>query len=162
MIERHTNRPNRPCDVRLVNKIILVADDNPVMRDALCKLFEPEDGLELCEQAVNGQDAIDKAKKFRPDLIILDFSMPVMNGIDAARAIKKIMPRVPIILSTIHGNEMLSAAAKEGWNRRIRVKGRNGESRCPHTSHAQTGLTATAGGAPPRFHFLLRGKLRNR
>jgi CheY-like chemotaxis protein len=113
MIERHINRPNRPCDVRLVNKIILVADDNPVMRDALCKLFEPEDGLELCEQAVSGQDAIDKAKKFRPDLIILDFSMPVMNGIDADRAIKKIMPRVPIILFTIHGNEMLSAAAKE-------------------------------------------------
>lgn len=96
-----------------MNNIILVADDNPVMRDALCKLFEPEDGLELCEQAVNGQDAIDKAKKFRPDLIILDFSMPVMNGVDAARAIKKIMPRVPIILFTIHGNEMLSAAVKE-------------------------------------------------
>jgi DNA-binding NarL/FixJ family response regulator len=54
-----------------------------------------------------------KAKKFRPDLSILDFSMPVMNGIDAARAIKKIMPRVPVILFTIHGNEMLSAAAKE-------------------------------------------------
>jgi DNA-binding NarL/FixJ family response regulator len=86
MIERRTNRPNRPCDARLVNKVILVADDNPVMRDALCKLFEPEDGLELCEQAVNGQDAIDKAKKFRPDLIIL---------------------------FTIHGDEMLSAAAKE-------------------------------------------------
>ena len=113
MIERHTNRPNRPCDAWLVNNIILVADDNPVMRDALCKLFEREDGLELCEQGVNGQDAIDKAKKFRPDLIILDFSMPVMNGIDAAHAVKKIMPRVPMILFTIHGNEMLSAAAKE-------------------------------------------------
>jgi CheY-like chemotaxis protein len=113
MIERHRNRPNPPCNVRLVNKIILVADDNPVMRDALCKLFEPEDGLELCQQAVNGRDAIEKAKEFRPDLIILDFSMPVMNGIDAARAIKKIMPGVPIILFTIHGSEMLSAVAKE-------------------------------------------------
>jgi CheY-like chemotaxis protein len=111
--DRAAHQSNRPCDAWLVNKIILVADDNPVMRDALCKLFEPEDGLELCEQAVNGHDAIDKAKRFRPDLIILDFSMPVMNGIDAARAIKKIMPRVPVILFTIHGNEMLSAAAKE-------------------------------------------------
>ncbi len=83
------------------------------MRDALCKLFESEDGLELCAQAVNGQDAIEKAKKFRPNLIILDFSMPVMNGVDTARILKTIMPAVPIILFTIHANEMLSEAAKE-------------------------------------------------
>jgi DNA-binding NarL/FixJ family response regulator len=89
-----------------VNKVILVADDNPVMRDALCKLFQLEDGLELCEQAVDGQDAIEKAKRCRPDLIIMDFSMPVMNGLDAARTMKTIMPAVPIILFTIHANEL--------------------------------------------------------
>jgi len=96
-----------------VNKIILVADDNPVMRDALCELFEFEDGLELCEHAVNGQDAIEKAKKFRPDLIILDLSMPVMNGLDAARILRTIMPAVPIILFTIHSKEMLSKEAQD-------------------------------------------------
>jgi two-component system response regulator NreC len=76
-------------------------------------LFEFEDGLELCEHAVNGQDAIEKAKKFRPDLIILDFSMPVMNGLAAARILKTIMPAVPIILFTIHSKEMF---AKEAQN----------------------------------------------
>ena len=96
-----------------MNKIILVADDNPVMRDALCRLFECEDGLELCEQAVNGLDAIEKAKKFRPDLIILDFSMPVMNGLAAARILKTIMPAVPIILFTIHAKEMVSKEAEQ-------------------------------------------------
>jgi DNA-binding NarL/FixJ family response regulator len=93
--------------------MILVADDNPVMRQALCKLFELEEGLELCEQAVNGQDAVDKAKRCRPDLIIMDFSMPVMNGIDAAHAIKKIMPEVPIILFSVHSDEMLKESARD-------------------------------------------------
>lgn len=96
-----------------MNKIILVADDNPVMRDALCELFEFEDGLELCEHAVNGQDAIEKARMFRPDLIILDLSMPVMNGLDAARILRTIMPAVPIILFTIHSKEMISKEAQD-------------------------------------------------
>jgi CheY-like chemotaxis protein len=96
-----------------VNKIILVADDNATVRDALCRLFESEGGLELCEQAVNGQDVIDKAKKYRPDLIVLDFSMPVMNGLVAARILKTIMPAVPIILFTIHSNEAISQEAND-------------------------------------------------
>jgi DNA-binding NarL/FixJ family response regulator len=96
-----------------VNKRILVADDNPVMRDALCELFEFEDGFELCEHAVNGQDAIEKARKFRPDLIILDLSMPVMNGLDAARILRTIMPAVPIILFTIHSKEMFPKEAQD-------------------------------------------------
>jgi DNA-binding NarL/FixJ family response regulator len=96
-----------------VTRVILVADDNPLMRQAFCKLFATEEGLELCEQAVNGQDAIDKAKRCRPDLIIMDFSMPLMNGIDAARIIKKLMPSVPIILFSVHPFEMLSESARE-------------------------------------------------
>jgi DNA-binding NarL/FixJ family response regulator len=94
-----------------VNKTILVADDNPTMRNALCELFKPEDGLELCEQAVDGQDAVNKAKYCRPDLIILDFAMPVMNGLEAAGILRAIMPAVPIILFTVHSREMISQAA---------------------------------------------------
>lgn len=92
-------------------KVILVADDNPTMRDALCELFKPEDGLELSEQAVNGQDAINKAKVCQPDLIILDFSMPVMNGLEAAGILRTIMPSVPIILFTVHSYDLVSRAA---------------------------------------------------
>jgi CheY-like chemotaxis protein len=95
------------------NKVILVADDDPTMRDALCELFEPEDGLELCEQAVNGQDAINKAKVCQPDLIILDFSMPVMNGLEAAGILRTIMPAVPIILFTVHSYDLVSRAADQ-------------------------------------------------
>ena len=57
---------------------------------------------DICAEAENGQQAIDLALKHRPDLIILDFAMPVLNGLEAARQLKKIMPGVPIILFTQH------------------------------------------------------------
>jgi YesN/AraC family two-component response regulator len=59
---------------------ILVADDNPIIRRMLCRIFEAEEDYELCAEATNGQEAIELALKHRPELIILDFSMPVMNG----------------------------------------------------------------------------------
>jgi YesN/AraC family two-component response regulator len=63
-------------------------------------MFEIEEGYHLCAQATNGQEAIELALKHRPELIILDFDMPVLNGADAARELKKLMPDVPIILFT--------------------------------------------------------------
>ena len=85
-------------------KRILVADDNPMIRKMLCQLFEAEEDYDICAEAENGREAIDLAVKHRPDLIILDMSMPVMNGMEAARELKKIMPDVPIILFTQHEN----------------------------------------------------------
>jgi CheY-like chemotaxis protein len=66
----------------------------------LCKIFEAEEDYDLCAEATNGQEAIELALKHRPELIILDFSMPVLNGIDAATELKRLMPHVPIILFT--------------------------------------------------------------
>jgi CheY-like chemotaxis protein len=83
-------------------KRVLVADDHPLIRKMLCQLFEREDDYDICAEAENGQQAIDLALKHRPDLIILDFAMPVLNGLEAARQLKKIMPDVPIILFTQH------------------------------------------------------------
>ncbi len=68
----------------------------------LCKLFESEKDYDICAEAKDGQEAIDFALKHRPDLIILDLAMPVLNGLDAARKLKKAMPEVPIILFTQH------------------------------------------------------------
>lgn len=85
-------------------KRIVVADDNPLIRKMLCQLFEAEDDYDICAEAENGKEAIDLAKKCHPDLIILDMSMPVMNGREAARALKTIMPGVPIILFTQYEN----------------------------------------------------------
>ena len=73
-------------------KLVLVVDDNAVIRHALCEVFTSEEGFDVCGEAENGRDAIEKAQALQPDLIVMDLSMPVMNGIDAAHALKTLMP----------------------------------------------------------------------
>jgi CheY-like chemotaxis protein len=85
-------------------KTILVADDNPRIRKTLCEMFEAEDGYEVCAEAANGEEAIALALAHRPQLIIMDLSMPVMNGLQASRELKRLMPDVPIILFTQYAN----------------------------------------------------------
>jgi DNA-binding NarL/FixJ family response regulator len=92
-------------------KTILVADDNPYIRKALCRLFETEEDYDLCAQAENGKQAIELALQCRPDLIILDSSMPVMNGLEAARQLKRLMPSIPIILFSLHDHAFMASAA---------------------------------------------------
>jgi two-component system, NarL family, response regulator DesR len=85
-------------------KTVLVADDNPAIRKMLCRMFEAEEHYDLCAEAENGKQAIELALKHRPDLIILDLSMPVMDGLAAAHELKKLLPHVPIILFTQHAD----------------------------------------------------------
>jgi DNA-binding NarL/FixJ family response regulator len=87
-------------------KTVLIADDSPIMRKLLCKMFEAEEDYDLCAEAANGEEAIALATKQRPELIILDLAMPGINGIDAARQLKRIMPQVPIILLTMYADTM--------------------------------------------------------
>jgi CheY-like chemotaxis protein len=89
-------------------KRVLVADDNPIIRKMLCRLFEREDDYDLCAEAENGQEAIELALKHRPDLIVLDFAMPILNGLETARKLKEIMPDVPIILFTQHAETAIT------------------------------------------------------
>ena len=62
------------------------------------RLFMSQGDFDVCGEAANGQEAIERAQALHPDVIVMDLSMPVMNGIDAARAQKKLMPTVPIIM----------------------------------------------------------------
>jgi DNA-binding NarL/FixJ family response regulator len=67
----------------------------------------------VCAEAVDGRDAIERALKYQPDLIILDLTMPVMDGFGAARTLRKIMPEVPIIFYSMHEDGQLIRDAKE-------------------------------------------------
>jgi CheY-like chemotaxis protein len=96
-------------------RTILVADDNPLIRKMLCGLFEDEEDYDICAEATNGKEAVDLALKHRPELIILDLSMPILNGVEASRELKRIMPEVPIILFTQYaavGNTLVSAGLR--------------------------------------------------
>lgn len=88
-------------------KTILIADDSAQVRKYVTRVLSANPEFEFCAQAVDGRDALAKAKEYHPDLIILDLGMPVMNGLETARELKRVMPVVPIILFTLHG-EMIS------------------------------------------------------
>src|ERR1700689_1905383 len=92
-------------------KTFLVADDNPQIRKGLCDMFELEADYDMCAEATNGEEAIALARKHQPDLIILDLSMPRMNGLDASRELKRIMPDTPIILFTLYADEARKSGA---------------------------------------------------
>ena len=78
-------------------KCILLVDDNSTVRLAVRSMFEAN-GYWICGEAVNGKEAVERAQELHPDLIVLDLSMPVMNGLEAAHILSRMMPTVPLIL----------------------------------------------------------------
>lgn len=91
---------------------ILIVDDNPTIRQAIRLGFERRNGFEVCGEAVDGRDGIDKARQLKSDLVILDFSMPEMNGLEAAAVLNKEMPSVPLILFTMHAGKLVDSEAR--------------------------------------------------
>jgi DNA-binding NarL/FixJ family response regulator len=89
----------------------LVVDDHEVIRRQLRSLFNSYPEFTICGEAIHGVDAIEKAQQLSPDLIILDLSMPEMNGLEAASALRYMMPAVPLFLLTAHYSRELELAA---------------------------------------------------
>ena len=89
-----------------MSKSILLVDDSPTLR-RLTRNHLKAHNLEVCGEASDGIDAVEKALKLFPDLIVMDLSMPRRNGLEAARELKEKMPRVPIILFTGYQNDVL-------------------------------------------------------
>jgi DNA-binding NarL/FixJ family response regulator len=79
---------------------ILVADDHPICRFGLCSLLGSHEGWEVCGEAADGRDAVEKCRQLKPDLLILDICMPKLNGVDAARQILKENPAQRILVLT--------------------------------------------------------------
>jgi DNA-binding NarL/FixJ family response regulator len=90
---------------------VLIADDYEAVRLGLCAILRSVD-IEVCGQAKNGEEAVKKSIQLRPDLIILDISMPGLGGIEAARQIRVLLPGVPILFFTTHKTPQLFAIAK--------------------------------------------------
>ncbi len=96
---------------------ILIVDDSPAIRQSLRAWFEPRSGLEICGEAENGAAAVEQVKALAPDVVILDLSMPVMNGLDAARKIASIAPKTAMVLFTMYAGQHL---VKEAYSAGIR------------------------------------------
>ena len=91
---------------------ILIADDSRPVRRSLRSLLEQKPDWKVCAEAVDGADAVAKAQQFKPDIIVLDLFMPRMTGLDAARAIGKLLPPVPILMFTLYITAYLVEQAK--------------------------------------------------
>jgi DNA-binding NarL/FixJ family response regulator len=89
---------------------VLIVDDHPAIRRALRAAFEGQHGFTVCGEAEDGFDAISKARKLAPDLIVLDLRMPVMDGLEAARELKRLFPQIPLMMLTCYHS---SAAERE-------------------------------------------------
>lgn len=87
-----------------MSKCILIVDDSKVIRTATRDFVEMETEFTVCGEAVDGVDAIEKARQLSPDLIILDLSMPRMNGLQAARKLRAMSVGAPIILFTMYAD----------------------------------------------------------
>ncbi len=90
---------------------ILVADDNEDICSGLCELLQRADSNYVCESASDGNEALIKAKASKPDVVILDFSMPGMGGLSSARLISHRLPGTKILLHTAHRDEIIETNA---------------------------------------------------
>lgn len=90
---------------------VLVVDDNEIVRRTICQILASHADIEITCVAVDGADAILKAREHQPDVVLLDVSMPMMNGLDAARTIKQEFPSMDIIIVSQHDSRGFRWAA---------------------------------------------------
>lgn len=103
---------------------MLIADDHTILRHGIRALLEAEPEIEVVAEAADGREAIEKVRALSPDVVLMDIGMPVMNGLEATRHIKKESPDTQVIVLTMHDNEeyivqMLSAGASGYLLKRI-------------------------------------------
>ena len=88
-------------------KRILIADDHDVLRRGIRTMLESDPGLEVCGEAVDGKDALEKTLAQAPDLVILDINMPIMNGLDVLRQIVRHRPQTKVLAFSVHDSKQI-------------------------------------------------------
>lgn len=127
-----------------MGKRILIADDGEDVRQVLRTLFTMA-GLEICGEAATGREAVEKARQLAPDAILLDIAMPELNGVQAAAALAKLMPRVPVVLFTMYDETSSSLAAAPGvWAVVSKTDGLRKLLECVQGLITRTSTAATA------------------
>lgn len=101
---------------------ILIADDHDLMRRGVRTLLEPHPGWEICGEATTGREAVAKAEELKPNIVILDIGMPDLNGVDAAKRIKKASPDTEVLIFSAHYSDQLIREILEAGVRGYIVK----------------------------------------
>jgi DNA-binding NarL/FixJ family response regulator len=105
---------------------ILIVDDNPSVRAALRMCFKMKTDWIVCGEAGNGDAAIEMARSVKPDVVLLDYAMPVMNGLEAARILSAFAPKCAILMYTMFASPDLSELARAAGVRAVLSKEVNG------------------------------------
>lgn len=101
---------------------ILIADDHDIVREGLRMLLKPQKHWEVCGEAATGAEAVAMAKELKPDIALLDYTMPELNGLQAARQIRRLLPECAVALLTMHNIEWLAREAAAVGVRAVLLK----------------------------------------
>ncbi len=106
---------------------ILVADDHEMVRRGLRSVIESQEGWEVSGEATDGREAVQKVKQFKPDVVILDISMPGLNGLEATRQIMKVHPSAKVLILTVHESDQLAREVLDAGARGYLLKSDAGQ-----------------------------------
>jgi len=101
---------------------ILIADDHDVVREGLKTLLAARADFRVCGEAATGREAVAKTRQLKPHVVVLDFSMPELNGLEATRQIRKALPDTEVLILTMHDSETLARAVLAAGARGFLVK----------------------------------------
>jgi two-component system response regulator NreC len=107
---------------------ILVADDHPVIRKSVRQILDSHPRFEVCGEAQDGAAAIDEAHRLKPDVVVMNITMPVLNGMDAAREIKASLPELAIVILSTHADKHFIEQAKKSGARAYVAKTKAAEA----------------------------------
>lgn len=101
---------------------ILLADDHQITLEGLRTVLESQEGWQVCGEARTGREAVEQAERLKPDVVVMDFSMPEMNGLEATRRIRERLPDTEVLFLTMHESGTLAEAAQAAGARGFVLK----------------------------------------
>src|SRR5215471_9222143 len=109
-------------NTRFMKTRVLIVDDHILVRRGLRAILETHAEWEVCGEAANGQEAIQKAVELQPDLIMMDITMPGLSGLQATRQVRELLPQTEVLILTMHESREIMRAAQEAGARGFVVK----------------------------------------
>lgn len=111
MGKRHEIEANGDCALKTEAVRIVIADDHEIFRRGLRSLLESHDDWQVCGEAVDGQEAVERVRELKPDVVVLDVTMPRLNGLEAAREIRKQVPDSKVVILSQHEPGLMRQSA---------------------------------------------------